>query len=547
MGYQGMIIPIPCGLGGLDASTNPEQTRVDGLIIADNIRFDNKTVTRVGGLAKYNASAVTGSPNLIEAIDWFDATNHHNIVSVWDDGNVYVASAGDIDSATAYNSNVTIEHPVTFVEGGCTTVGGNRNLYVYCQDFACPQVIQGDGVTSANISNVSLDWANYAPYSAIYHDGRIWAFGAPDYPHSLYCSDLNNHGNFNNDFNTPIYDIYPGEGERIAACYSYLPQEMAIFKFPRGIYTINTTSVPDYFLPVSKIRDDIGVAGPHAITKVGSFGIWFIDSLGHIYDLQTLSDPGLNPTDADITEKLHLTPWINQFVDKSKIEWARLYYDAQRKEVWASFIGLDSADAINNKVLVFDVTDPSNVRCCVDNRGEYFQSIFSYRESDGEVIPYCGGLGGMIYKSNQASTGVNGVAYLSDFQTPHTDLGWYSQQLKLAEKRFDWLDLVLVPAGASNITLATYIDGSLYKSYVITIGTSFSTLDGTTATLSPPDSGETDFTLCGGSVQRYKLRIGGRGQKISFKFSTTGVGEQYSIISMNLYCKPLAEKGQVQT
>lgn len=544
MGYQGIIIPIPVGTSGLDSSTNPEQVRPDALIKADNIKFDNKTVTRAGGLVLFNSSAISGTPDILEATDWHPDSTTQSIITVASDANVYVESVGDLDSAIAYNANVTIESPITFVEAGATTVGGNRNLYIYCADFPV-QVIEGNGTVSANISNSSSDWTSNPPYSAIYHDGRIWAFGNSNYPHALYCSDLLNHGNFDNDFNTPIYDIYPGEGEGIRACYSYLPQEMVIFKYPRGIYTINTSSVPNYFLPVAKIRDDIGVASPHSVTKVGSFGIWFMDTLGHIYDLQTISDPGLNPTDADITEKLNLTKWIEDTIDKSKLEFSRLYYDAQRKEVWATYTSLEST-GLCDYVLILDVRDPNNVKACIDNRGEYFQTVFSYRESTGNLIPYCAGTGGFVYKSNQSAISVNGTAYTTEFQTPHTDLGWYSQDLKLRDKRFDWLDLVLLPVGSANVTVSWYIDGELYDSQTLSLGGDLSLLDDSTYYLGPVTGTHTEFTLLGGSVQRYKLRIGGRGQKISFLFTSSAVGEQFSIISMNLYCRPLSEKGQVE-
>ena len=62
--YTGMQCIIPLGSGGFDAIQNEDMIAPTSLIVAKNIRFDNDTVKRSGGLNTYHVNAVASTPNL---------------------------------------------------------------------------------------------------------------------------------------------------------------------------------------------------------------------------------------------------------------------------------------------------------------------------------------------------------------------------------------------------------------------------------------------------------------------------------------------------
>lgn len=376
---------------------------------------------------------------------------------------------------------------------------------------------------------------NY-PSSAIMHDFRMAAFGCRDTPHSVYFSNLGDHSDFSTD-NPPIADVKPGFSERIAACFSYLPQEMFIFKFPYGIYAMDTTGIAEEFAtpPYRTIREDVGMAGEHGVARVGN-DVWFIGADAHVYSLTSVQNSE-DLTSSDITSLLHLKDWIKDNVNMSRLRFARIHYDTERQEAWIVYP--KKGKQYNSIGLVIDLTNPGSYRIAIEDRGSFFQAMWPAREQDSNMAVRCAGEGGLVYKANQENRSINSeVAYNGAFEFPQSDLAWAGGSgVGKRQKRLDFLEIEYIPTGTYDLFVDITIDGRISKTEKIQVSSSSAV---------PLDLFVLDEDTLGGiTLDKRKIKINGIGNKIGIRCRNQGLDENFEITSMVLYYKPLGIKGLI--
>lgn len=542
MAYQGTIAPILAGQGGYNASDNFDAVPYTDLLEANNIRYDGMAWRKAGGLALYDNSAVTGTPNCVAGLDfWVDASTQFQITA-WDNGKVYKETSGNIDSVELANSLAFTNSPPVLLACGQETSGNNRKVLLFSQGQP-PLSLNASANTMAALTNVPADWSSTnQPMAAIMHDRRVYAFGNPAAKHALYVSAIDDHTNFlrfdladsTSDL-LPSFDVNSGEGEEIRALWSLGTTRLYVFKYPYGVYFVDTSSVTSYFAPINTVRTDLGIGGPKCITRVGSVGTFFIGSDGHIYSLDLVSNPDVDPRDASLTGQKQFDSWIKDNVDLTKIKFAQLIWDSNRKELWAVYRS-QTANGVNDLALVIDFRDPQNPKIAVENRGAYFGAMWLHRNTSAYTELMTSGTGGLVYKANQ-STRVIGAStgYDSRLRTADTDFSWMNQNYASYTKRFDWLEIVYNSTTNANCYIDTFIDGQYYNTYTALMGRSGAVLGSFIL--------GTD-TLATFGQARAKTKIGGIGKRFGVRLRNNSANSDFSISRLLISFVPQETGGE---
>lgn len=537
MSYAGRTATIVAGQGGFNGAENIDSVPITDLIDATNIRYDGDAWRKVGGLTALDANAV-GNVLCLGGHDWWPNTSAQRQITAWNSGVVYKELSGNMDAVELVNSLSLNTSPSIFVDAGREIVGNPRKLIMFSQG-QIPQVLNADANVMANIANPSIDWSgSLQPSGAIMHDGRLVAWMQDN----IYFSALNDHENFlrydpadSASDPMPSFTIAAGQGDEIRACYSLGTTRLYIFKYPIGIYFIDTTYVTSYFMPVTTVRDDIGIAGTGAITKVGSLGTWFIGSDGHIYSLNLIENPDVDAKDASITSQLNLNKFIKDNINPSRLKWARLNYDPIRKEVVAAYT--ETGDTSNNLLIVIDIRDPSRPKISLDNRGTYYNAMWRARDTVSQFLGlHTAGTAGLVYKMNQSARAVSAAGYIGTLRIVDTDFSWYDPNIARLQKRFDFIELNYTTTGPYPLYIDTFIDGQYYQTYSATQLNSGGLLGSFVL--------GTDV-LGGTGLAKLKLKIGGIGTRFGFRLRNDDVNEDFNVSKAVVSFDVLGATGEV--
>lgn len=547
MAYRGIHIPYPLGQGGFNGSRNIASILPGQLYEAKQIRFKDNTLKTAPGLTLLDSNGVSNAnATLCAGYEWSPTTSTNRQITVWSDGKVYKETSDNLDAVELANG-VTVSSPFSFVEGGQEDGTGNRKLFMFTSNV-CPKILTGDGSSFTDIAsaNYPSDWNNNFPSFGLYHDYRVYAFSPPSNPHTVYCSFIDDHGKFEDSNATPqppIFRVEPGVGLKCSAAISDITQgsnQVFVFKYPKGIFSFNSTDVVSSYIPLRQISLDVGCCGPNAVCQVEN-DILFIGQNGHIYSLSAVQT-AQNVNQADLTARLNLTDWIDQYVSQnlSYLQFARLVYNKRRREVWALFRSSYSTSYLSVGFVV-DISDMGNPKISVEDRGSYYEGLWTGYRSGEETI-YCGGNGNSIYYEDELSYKVgSSTKYTSKFEIPETDFEWFNPQLRNCMKRFDWLEIEYIPQLAETpINITVYIDGSQIR----TVSDTLTATEGSKIGDSSTPIGS--FTIGGGRrTQRVNVRIGGYGRRLGISLRTNTVSTGFEIERFTFGLKAIGHQGEI--
>ncbi len=527
MSYQGKQATLPAGQGGFNASSNNTSIPITDLIQARNIRFNGDCWEKAPGMQTFDANGIAGDPDVIESFHYNAVQGLYRIVTAASDGSIYKEVGGDLDSVTLI-SGLTFVDSVSLVEAGEESFSTDKKLLMFSRNVA-PHVLAADGATMTPLTDIPVDWTVGAfPLGAVYHDSRVVAF----MQHQLYFSNLAAHDDFLTD-DPPIISVAPGFSSEIICAFSYLPEQLYVWKYPFGIYRVDTTDITGLIVPVNTIKTDIGGAGPGAICRVKN-DVWFVSSTGHIHSL-TAVENSEDTTDSDITALLNLENWVRDNVDLSRLSSCKMLYHEERQEVWISYTSKTSINTINDLALVIDCSRPDQLRTAVEDRGEFFNTLFQYHDTDNSFKVFSGGLNGEVYECNTVARSINGVTpYAAVFEYPETDFSYTDPDAAHRFKRFDWLEVRAVPTGNYTLSFEIFIDGHLTQTVAVNLGQSGSALDSFIL--------DTD-RLFGGNTVKHKVKLYGRGRTISLRGTNTGNNENFIVTEIVIHYKNAQVEG----
>lgn len=527
MGYSGIAIPIPAGSGGFNPNDNIDQVPVTDLIRAKNITVEGNAWRKSPGVSQL-FTTVSGTPELVASYDWWPSATVQRLITVWSDGKIYKETAGTTDAVLL----TTLANPDTmgvFVAGGLESAGSNRKLF-YISASNPVKVLSGDGVVMTSIATPPADWTGAnQPTGGGYHEGRLVGFGNSNYPHGVYFSTDTSHEDFTGT-GSALVKVYPGEGERIVAGISLQRYRFYIWKYPRGLYYIDTTNGLAN-AQIIKVRDDIGAAGPGCVVRAGA-DVPFVTADGSVHSLlaQEVQDVSTDIKDSDITAMFNLQSWMKDQVTMSRLDRTRMIYYAQKKQTWISFTSKSGSRC--DRLLIGD-TSRQTPRMFWDDRAAAYDGLSMRRDDDGIEKPV-GGMAGKVFRFDRVSRNFDNSAYASEGQIPDTDFGWYNQELACVDKAFDYLEATVTPTGNYTLSIDVIIDGRLTQTVTMNLGSSGGALGSFIL--------GTD-RLSGRSIIKHKVKIAGKGRYLGLRFYGNGYNQDFSISQFVVWCRPLGPGG----
>lgn len=527
--FVGEISELPIGQGGFTGTHNQSQVQPDQLIQADSLTFESGTLQKEGGAAKYNTSAIAGSPQIMGGHDWWPSAATQRMIVVGSDSKIYKDSGAGTFPVTLKTLGSQPSVPPVFVEGGKEVAANNRKLFIFTGSNQI-QVLSADGATTADIATPSPDWAANYPTAGCVHAFRMWAWGNANDPHRLYYSTNTNHEDFTGGVSptgSGTISVYSGEGERIITAISFKGQ-LIVFKYPSGIYAVDTTDPSPANWGVSRLSRAPGIAGYYCAVNVED-DILFFDIAGIFHMLSAVRDYGDYALQS-VNDLAYMTPYIRDNINLARLQWTRHAYYTAKKEL--HFTLPQGTSLTNNHRLVLDINDPSRIRFRYSTRDQ-LESLWLRKDSNNVLRLTGGDQAGFVWKLDQSVKTKDGAAYSSIAQTPHYDLSHIDPQLATLIKTGVALELVVEPKGNWTLGVDIYWDGKYFMSTSFNMGVSGAALGSFVL--------DTD-ALGSDQILSKKRRIAGSGRRISLVITDSGAGTDFSVSKMFLHWLKAADR-----
>lgn len=527
MSFTGLIAELPIGHDGFNGTRNLARVAPSQIIQALNISYDRGTVSKEGGSAKYNASALSGTPSVLGGYDWHPVSGTQRSVIVTSAGDILKDSgAGTYPVTLASGLTVSSSVP-TFVTGGKEVAANNRKLFIFTGQNAV-QVLSADGATTAALATPPADWtgANQPTVGCI-HEFRLWGAGNANDPHRVYYSITTSHEDFTAAGSGSL-SIYPGEGDKIVGLVPF-GTGIIVFKFPHGIYYIDTSNATVANWRINRITGGVGCCGVRGFVQIDR-DVMFMDAVGDLHLVSATDQFGdfLSSTVPNIHESF--SDFVDENVNKAQLSKAQaIYYEAKRE---VHFAVAQTGSSVNNIRLVVDMSRDDLARPRYADK-DTCVSMWLKRDSDGVSHPASGDNAGFVWDLDQETKSKDGAGYSGLFQTPHDDFSRLDPSLGTKRKNFAFLEVVVEPQGNYNLSVDTFIDGEQHETVQFNMGFGGAVLGSFIL--------GTDV-LAGTQALNKKRRITGSGRRFSILGYNSGADQDFSIAKMYVHFTPSDER-----
>lgn len=515
MAFSGETAELPFAIEGLTGNKNLATVRPTELLEALNVSFAGGTIQKEGGATKYNASAITGAPAVIAGFDWWPTLTTQRMVVVTDGGKI-LKDDGTGAFATELATGLAVSGVVpTFATGGKEVAANNRKLFIYTRKNQI-QVLSADGATTAAVATPAADWSSPYPIGGFIHGNRHFAFGGKD-PHRIYYTPATNHEDFTGAGSGSL-SVFPGEGSEIIAGCSYKGL-IILWKFPSGIYVINTADPTVANWTIERMTPGIGIASSRSFCLINN-DILFMDGGGRIHALSAVNQFG-DITSSDLTDKTKMIPFIRDNVNTGGLGDVRALFYQEKKEAHFAVPGLGASQ--NNRRIVIDFNGEIPKFRWSDR--DVVRDLFTRIDDDNIERMMVGDASGFVRQMDQESRSVDGTAYAMEFQVPHTDLSFMDPTLATIKKNGAFLDLVVEPKGNWDLSVDILWDGTVKQTVQFNMGLNGASLGSFTL--------DTDV-LAGDQVITKRRKIVGSGYRFSAIGRNAGADQDCSVAKMYL-------------
>jgi hypothetical protein len=500
------------------------------LITALNVTYENGVMGKEGGALTYTAAPIAGAPQITAGTDYWPDPNTQRMVIMTETGIVYKDSGlGTFPVTLTTGMNAPNRTP-QFVAGGKETQAAVKKLFLFT-DTNQVKVLAADGVTMANIASPPADWTNVRPVSGCIHENRLWGAAG----HFVYFSNPANHEDFNTALVSGLQAVFPGVGDEIVHIESFKGM-LLVFKKPNGIYFVNTTSVDVTQWHVDPVTTSMGAAGPGCVVATDN-DLLFMDTAANINMASAVSQELPQGTFAasSLTFAANINPWITDNVNFAQLANVQAVYYPAKREVHFTIPLLGSN--VPNARLVVDYNRPDIVRFRQSQRATD-ASMWMRKDANSVMRPMVGDMTGNVWYLDQIVRSVGPNGYLSQFQTGHEDFGVMGvgnpslHKLGAMDKNFHFLEALFDPLGNWFLSVDCIIDSQYVNTCQFNMGVNGAALDSFVL--------DSDV-LAGGAMAHKRLKLFGRGRRISFLGYTSGPGEDFSIDTFFVQFKPASE------
>lgn len=519
MSFTGLIAEIPLGTAGLTGRRNQSLIPPTQLIEALNISYEGDELSKEGGAAKYNSTAISGGPEIYGGWDWHPSAGVQRIIVVCSDGKIYKDDGGGSFSTTLASGISVTDKSAVFIEGGVEAAGSDRKLFILTGSNAI-QVLTANGATTSAIANGAADWTGTTqPMTGCVHEGRLWM----GLGHTVYYSLPGDHEDFT-DASAGSIQVFPGVGREIFAITSFKGL-LIIFKYPKGIYAVDTSDSDTSNWRAYTISESIGIRGRRAFALIDD-DIIFQEAGGEVNLLTAVTQFGNLGTQSlssatDMNDFIHKNTYVNL-----NHQMAAVFY-ADKREVHISQPSTSSADP--DRRLVIDYNHPAQPRWRFSDR----DTILSlWLQEDGASFiqkPAYGDDSGFVWNMDETTKSKDGAAYDTQARTPDMDLGFLDPSLATRRKRGKALEATFRPIGNWDISVDIYWDGAYHSTVTFNQGTTGAVLGsfvlGTDA-------------LAGDISATQRKRVTGSGHRVGFRVKQNSAGQDLALQKLYFYFNP---------
>jgi hypothetical protein len=389
-----------------------------------------------GGVAKVNATAISGSPRIMGLFQFRKKNGNTFIVTGTADGKIQQNYA-ELKTGLATNAVFTFE---VF----------NDTLYI-CNGVDRPQTWDGVAASTSNLTNIPTDWSGTNFPKRIVKHGRgaaeaLWAFGVASQLGAVYASGTDT-DNFSDAQVTKI-NIETGDGFGIVGMEEFGDRLIAMGK--QRPYLIDDLDASRANWGYDAAQWEGGVGNDRLLVKTPNDLIAMSED-GEIYSVITTQTVG-DYRAASIVRPAHIHTWIKDNVDLSRIDDFHMIYDSVLRAIKV-FVVRNGQTKVDT-VLVFFIDRPPEEAWSKHRFSsvDFASASTLARVSAGNWKVYVGGHVGHVYELESTVATDDGLYYYSGFTTIANTFD--NPRIR---KQYDTAWLVLKPQGneeiKSNITV----------------------------------------------------------------------------------------------
>jgi hypothetical protein len=526
---QWLIAEIPLVNRGLFGTKNVNEVPIDALIDADTVTFEDGTIRKEGGIVAYSDDAIppappTGPPLILGGHDWDHDGSTQKAIVLTDAGDLRKDDgAGDFTSVIlATGLTVSANTSPVFAEGGKEAAANNRKLFLATGTNAV-QVLSADGATTAALATPPADWSANPPTCMFNHVGRMWGCGNANDPHRLYYSTINDHEDFTGQGSGTLA-IFPGDSEGIVHAYSFRGA-IIVFKYPRGIYMVDTTPVSFFDWTVRKIANNLGMANTNCGAVIPN-DLIFLDATREIRLLSTVDEFGDVGT-TSLSDLAAFDDWMRENINPSgRKQWRCVYYPT-KKEVHFAMTGVGATENDTRVVIDFLLGRP---RFRYSSRDKPISMWM--RKVNGIPELTIGTNTGVVVRLDQPTRSIVSTSgatrgYVGKFRTPNIDMSHLDPLMAGRRKNGHFLEAVIQPNGNWDLNCTVYWDGTAGDTVSFNQGFAGATLGAFVL--------GTDVLGSQGTIFTRKRRITGGGRRFSVEASNSGKGNDFSLARLYVH------------
>ena len=258
-----------------------------------------------------------------------------------------------------------------------------------------------------------------------------------------------------------VITIYPGEGDGIIAAASF--RSLAIvWKYPRGIYVLNTAAIDTIGWSVNKISEDLGCVSYRSLVAINN-DIIFMDASGDIHRLSAVEETG-DVNASNLTFENDMTEWVKNNMDLRRIDEVRMAYDSVNSEANIVYPHQDG----NNYRLIIDFSNQRGPRFR-ENRMENCSEVYEYRETASVRRMLVGTVDGKVKRVFRQTNpgGVDAIDSRSIIETPWFSFDFFDPQLNFIRKTIDTMDIEISYIGRLRMLITVETGFSKRTSFTI--------------------------------------------------------------------------------
>lgn len=510
MAYAGTTARIPVGSLGLSGSKNPSQMQPGHLKFVEGVLLEGGTIRKQGGAQKLNATTL--AHGILDGTSWTVGAVTYDIVFL-DNGTVMRGTAGTFGTTLVSGLTADLTPPPVFVAGGGENVGAAAKLFLFSTSNQV-KVLNAAATTFASIANPAADWASTFPTFGAQHVGRLWAGGNASDPHRIYYSKSLDHGDFvNADAGTLA--IFPGEGQRLVAAISFRDM-LVLWKYPTGIYIVNTTDPTPANWQVKKLSRNVGTLSQHTVVPTEN-DVAYLDHTGNIHMISATNLQGdLNTS--NVSHLADIDVFIRDNVQLSTMRRAVAIWYGLRRELWVFLPGI--GDDSNTIRLIMNLADQQMGPRFLVSRRDTVKSAWMRQDATLVLRPMVGDDVGYVWQLDHPTLSKDGAAYEMRYETADTDLGYIDPKVGPKAKNFQFLEISSEPKGEWSIAVEVWIDDKLTTTLSYGMGSSSGAIG--------------EFVVGTGVLGSVVLRsdrkkIDGSGRRIRLVVQNGGIDEDISL------------------